>query len=488
MRETLEKIKQYQRKYNLDDSEMQSVINLIMMKHGLMETDTSTSYNEMSKALGFTPASYNLGGELSVPKDQQQYVDAIKNLASLAKELHNQVTLQSLIFQPDVSTFTTSFERTKVNVFSFVHPVVAALFIPKFNVIDQHMIFASIAEIVSLKSDGLQLQTQPQYELYWNIATDPSETTCVNKVKPFSDLATRVNVQHKLWESVLNLRQGKFYIDNLSTFIMAIDSCKASVFDAADLAYVKDEGTILRKLFSAFSFRPIIVQTQPMNPLQTSLTGVMNNIPVLNSLQTTTIPMIPLRLPLNITGGKLGADAGADPVVLKDALTQQQVYIQSKQIVVKNQTVLFAREILVFYVHRRFQQVDINRLRSPYSLIQLPNTLSQFEKLNDTQVQVPTDVTLSDKAFNLKSCVYVQSKNMNGSEVIYGCGAVVMDVNNDGTDTTDDNVIYEPLKLDEKDDNLQPCQQIGADLTEVMDMVSKKGTLYIYKNDVADEC
>ena len=34
-------------------------------------------------------------------------------------------------------------------------------------------------------------------------------------------------------------------------------------FDAADLAYVKDEGTILRKLFAAFSLRPTIVQTVP---------------------------------------------------------------------------------------------------------------------------------------------------------------------------------------------------------------------------------
>ena len=311
IRQTMNKIKTYQSKYHLDDSEMQSIINLIMAKHGLIEEDRRTDYNEMSKALGFVPASYNLTGELNIPKDQKQYVDAIKNMATLAKELHNQVTLQSMVYEEMSGIYTNAtFERSKINVFSFVHPVVAALFMPKFDFVDQHMLFASIAEIVTLKDEGLPLQTQPQYELYWNIATDPSEVTCVNKTKPFSDLATRVNVQHTLWKSVLNLRQAKFYIDDLSTFISAIDSCKASVFDAADLAYVKDEGTILRKLFSAFSFRPTIVQTQPRNPLQNSLTGAMSNIPALNSIQTTTIPMIPLRL--NPTRQQIGRTAGTN--------------------------------------------------------------------------------------------------------------------------------------------------------------------------------
>ena len=36
----------------------------------------------MSKALGFVPASYNLTGELNIPKDQKQYVDAIKNITA----------------------------------------------------------------------------------------------------------------------------------------------------------------------------------------------------------------------------------------------------------------------------------------------------------------------------------------------------------------------------------------------------------------------
>ena len=542
IRQTMSKIKTYQSKYHLDDSEMQSIINLIMAKHSLIEEDRRTDYNEMSKALGFIPASYNLTGELNIPKDQKQYVDAIKNMATLAKELHNQVTLQSMMYEEKPSVYVDStFERSKINVFSFVHPIVAALFMPKFDFVDQHMLFASIAEIVTLKDEGLPLQTQPQFELYWNIATDPSEVTCVNKTKPFSDLATRVNVQHTLWKSVLNLRQAKFYIDDLSTFISAIDSCKASVFDAADLAYVKDEGTILRKLFSAFSFRPTIVQTQPTNPLQNNLTGAMSNIPLLNSIQTTTIPMIPLRLnPSGQQQTRTGSgNNNQNTQSLKDSLDQDQVYISHKQILIKKQTVIYSREILVFYIHRRFQEIDISRIRSPYCLISLPNTLSQFEKLSDAVVQVENQIQLpgdKNEEFNLASFVYVQTskieKGTQKQDVIYGCGTCVQ-FDSSPQQKTDDNfgnatgdavkpnealnldkavdqrenvdaagaarfvdnlneieggawgggsswVKYEPLNINSQSQNINPCEDI--DEGEAITLGQTKGTIFIYRN------
>jgi hypothetical protein len=540
IRQTMSKIKTYQSKYHLDDSEMQSIINLIMAKHSLIEEDRRTDYNEMSKALGFIPASYNLTGELNIPKDQKQYVDAIKNMATLAKELHNQVTLQSMMYEEKPSVYVDStFERSKINVFSFVHPIVAALFMPKFDFVDQHMLFASIAEIVTLKDEGLPLQTQPQFELYWNIATDPSEVTCVNKTKPFSDLATRVNVQHTLWKSVLNLRQAKFYIDDLSTFISAIDSCKASVFDAADLAYVKDEGTILRKLFSAFSFRPTIVQTQPTNPLQNNLTGAMSNIPLLNSIQTTTIPMIPLRLnPSGQQQTRTGSgNNNQNTQSLKDSLDQDQVYISHKQILIKKQTVIYSREILVFYIHRRFQEIDISRIRSPYCLISLPNTLSQFEKLSDAVVQVENQIQLpgdKNEEFNLASFVYVQTskieKGTQKQDVIYGCGTCVqfdsspqqtVDKTNDNmannagngndavrldadrfdnavnhmenTENVDVNemdggawgggsswVKYEPLNINSQSQDIKPCEYIEE--IPAKNLAQNKGTIFIYRN------
>ena len=97
MKEYIEKIADYKRKYNFDDSEMQSILNLIFLaKSNFSNPEVfDVNYNEMSKALGFVPASYNLGGKLHVKKDELEQLQMVLTIASATKELHDQVTLQS---------------------------------------------------------------------------------------------------------------------------------------------------------------------------------------------------------------------------------------------------------------------------------------------------------------------------------------------------------------------------------------------------------
>ena len=414
MKEYVEKIADYKRKYNFDDSEMQSIINLIFLARSNFSNPEAfdVNYNEMSKALGFVPASYNLGGKLHVKKDELEYLQMILTIASATKELQDQVTLQSLIYTDcDPAAINTSgFDKNKINIFSFIHPVVAALFIPKFQLLDQHMLLASIAKIVAYKANGQELQTQPEYELYWDIATDPAETACISKTKPFVDLVNRCNVQTKLWESVLNLRQGKYYTNDLSSFIMAIDNCKSSVFDAADLAYVKDEGTVLRKLLATFSIRPTIVITMPVY----GITPLTSHISSISTSQITTLPMITMRIPVNNNGE-------GNVISLDEALSQEQLYIHHKQLTVKQQQILYSRELLVFYIHRRYQSFNTSRLTNPYKITYLPFTMGQFERLHDATVTIPLNMTIpkdsvggssSQQKFELKSVVAVEVKSI----------------------------------------------------------------------------
>jgi mannitol/fructose-specific phosphotransferase system IIA component (Ntr-type) len=481
MKEYIEKITEYKKKYNFDDSEMQSIINLIFLnKSTISNTEAlDVNYNEMSKALGFVPASFNLGGKLQVKKEELDQLQMILTIASATKELHNQVTLQSLIYKDcDNVSFQDKFEKNKINIFSFVHPVVAALFIPKIELLDQHMILASIAEIVALKANGQELQTQPEYELYWDIATDPAETACVNKTKPFTDLVNRCNVQTKLWEAVLNLRQGKYYTNDLNSFIMAIDNCRASVFDAADLAYVKDEGTIMRKLLAAFSIRPTIVLTMPVY----GITPLTSHISSVTSSHITTLPMITMRIPMTL---------GQEPesISLNSALSQEQLYIHHRQLTVKQQQILYSREILVFYVHRRYQTINTSRLTNPYNVTALPVTMSAFEKLQQVAINFDFDNlqiggSNGGQLFNLKSVVMVETKNVIGSsgneqemgpEIIISCSALIRkefdDVNLAGYK-------YNPLKLDS--DGAYVKAMDYSSIQSFSKEAKTKGTLFIY--------
>ncbi len=491
MKEYIEKISDYKKKYNFDESEASAIINLIFLSKSNFSNPEvfDVNYNEMSKALGFVPASYNLGGKLHVKKDELDQLQMINTIASATKELHDQVTLQSLIYKDcDQVAIQENFDKNKINIFSFIHPVVAALFIPKFELLDQHMLLASIAKIVAYKTVGQELQTQPEYELYWDIATDPAETACVNKTKPFTDLVNRCNVQTKLWEAVLNLRQGKYYTNDLSSFIMAIDNCRASVFDAADLAYVKDEGTIMRKLLAAFSIRPTIVMTMPVY----GITPLTSHISSVSTSHITTLPMITMRIPMTL--GKK-----ADPIELESALSQEQLYIHHRQLTVKQQQILYSRELLIFYVHRRYQSFNTARLTNPYTISYLPITMNQFERLQDVVVSVPLDnleipkesTSGNHQSFKLRSVVTVETRDISRecekddacadkpkNKIIVSCAAYIR---NPAVTTDNDQNFgwkYNPLNLEAAGKDVQALEAVGE--LKFKTEVQTKGTLFVY--------
>lgn len=497
----IEKIQQYKDKYKFDDSEMQAIINLVLLrKDGLINSEDllQPAVTDMGRALGFVPVSHNTTKGLRVEKDEQEQLDAIKTNYHLTRELHHQVTIQSLLYNDcDYKSFTQSFDKLKVNLFNFVHPVVAALFIPKFILLDQHMLLASIAGIITKKMEGIELNTLPDYELYWDIATDPADMACVTKIKPFTDLLNRVNIQTKLWEAVLELRQGKYYVNDITTFLMAIDSCRASVFDAADLAYVKDEGTILRKLFAAFSLRPTIVFTVPSVSINTN-----PNISNLTSSHITTLSMYTLRIPLGVSNEVL------EDIDLQSALTrQEQIYIHHRQLTIKKITILYSREILVFYIHRRYQHLNIKRLTMPWSLAALPITMSQFERLQKSGVSAPDILQLSSgysQTFSIKSVVAVETRKLadnNDQEIIISCSTLlkcpVGEVNNEGLDIEKvvkeseqnggelgENIYfqYNPLNIgmtNQSNNKIEPINRIEYD--KFFKIMSEKGTLFIYQ-------
>jgi hypothetical protein len=475
MKEYVDKVAEYKKKYNFDDSEMSHVLNLLFKnKTGLSNTEVlDITYNEMSKALGFVPASYNFGS-MSVKNDELEQLNAIMQLAAMFKELHSQITLQSLLYE-DVAlgALNGQFDRGRVNVFSFVHPVVAALFLPKIKFLDEHMLIASIPHIVQQRREGLELTTQPDYELYMDIATDPSETACsVGKAKPFHDLLNRSQVQVKLWESVLNLRQGKYYTNDLSSFIAAIDACRNSVFDAADLAYVKDEGTIMRKLLSAFSIRPTIVSTAPLY----GLSSATSNIASLAATHITTISMITMRIPLL-------EKSKTTNISLSDSLEQRQLYIHRRQITVKTQQIMYSRDLLIFYIHRRFQTVNLARLTRPYQMAILPITMSAYERLHGAQVNFEFNMTVGTQVFMLRSVVAVETAPTNDNLII-SCSALIR------IPDTDDALEYSPLDLNGTNAKvIQPLKflpinsPLYSNSPSMYKKASTRGTLFVYVCD-----
>lgn len=472
------KIDEYKTKFGLDDDEIVAVRRLIWNREDKQYPAEYTDYSPMSRALGYVPTTHNFIGKLNVPADEKEQVRAIRELNSTpqVKQLHNQVTIQSLMYNVTENLQNAAFDKFKTDVYSHINPVLFAMFFDKINYFDSNMLLASIPRIIAQRDEGLDLETFPDFELYRGMATDPNETECVSASnKPFSDLLARSNVQIKIWENVLQLRRGRYYINDMGLFNEALSACKANVFDAGDLAYIRDEGTTMRKILGVFSMRPTWVSTSPSM-------GISSNIAQIGIKTITRVPMLQLRFGFN--------DPATKQYELKDVLLHQQQYISNKQIIIKTQEVLASDKIVVVYVNRRHHDMNLGVMVAPYNTVKLPLTINSNQKVFDAFVNVPDYLEVKTNKFHLKSIITVVtvsiSNNIEGTlkeNLIMGSAANVL------LPGGADFVRYEPMCLTNPEtttvaatnassDKIYPV--LKAEKSVIISEACTRGTVFLY--------
>ena len=443
--EIIEKSKKYAKKYNLSEGEINMFINMVLNDP---MNPNQNMYNvpatPMSRTLGYS-ADAVMGDKLQLGEHDFPAFKEIMALHDDSEQMHRQLVLQSLLYKDcGADAMNGTFDKNKHNAFNYVHPVVAALFLPKVPYVDERMLIASIPGIVKNKSESKPIITQPDFELYWDLITDPNATVCVtDNTKTVEDLRNRSRLQVKLWESVMNLRQGKYYVDNLPKFINCIKDCSSSIFDAPDLVYSSDEGTILRRILNAFSFRPTIVSISTLVNSGTNLVSTISVSPA-NYTQITSVPMVNLRLPHhNLPASTL------TQVSLSSALNQPQWFIEGKVLVPKSQTIIFSRNVIFFYIDRRYKAINYTLLNRPYIFSGLPQTLTGLDSINETYVEAPIDdMTVGNETFDLRSVVFCEVNTIdakNNTKVITGCttGIVLRPTPENGL-TSNEYFLYDP--------------------------------------------
>ena len=441
--EILKKAKKYQRKYKFTDEEFDMFIILSMTDKSLKYSSSIPS-TKMAKTLGYD-AFLAASSKLNVKAEEQSIVEEIINRYGETKPLHAQILLQSLTYQDCApEALSGEFDAKKHNPYSYVHPVVAALFIPRIKCLDEQMLMANIGYIVNCKAHEQPIMTAPDFKLYWDMIYDPNDVACTIVTNAVMDLKNRFILQTQLWDAVMNLRQGRYYLekDGLVKFMQALENCRNVIHDAPDLTYVKDEGTILRRLLSAFSMYPtyvsinrlwgLLIGTQygyPSSPLEA--TGFSN---------ITRVPMITLRLPLmNITNNSRA-------VSLEEALTQPQWFVENKVIVPKSLQIIHSNDVLFFYVGRRYQTINIARMAVPYNFTHLPMTVTGWESLNPHPVNAPKQMTIMNDTYELRSVVLVEKTNVRGGrDMIVGSSALIISQRNPSTNVYDETCfMYDP--------------------------------------------
>jgi len=414
--QVLDKAKKFKHKYEFDDAEFNSFVNMVLSDKTFSANTLNLPTGSMSRTLGYNFDAM-VGDRLRVKNNEMDVLQEILRFHAETKALHSQIVVQSLTYVDCApEALTGEYDRKKHNLYSYIHPVIAALFLPRIRYLDEHLLIANVAHIVKCRHESKPIQTQPEFELYWDLITDPNEVACItNKDAPMVDLRNRVILQTKLWESVLNLRQGNYYTERISDLMVALDNCNNNIFDAPDFAYVKDEGTILRRLLGAFSLRPTIVSIRPYY-------GISAGNYSLNSMamvQVTTIPIVTLRLPLNIQNKNVS-------IHLNEALEQLQWYVENKMIVPKSQSIVYSRDVLFFYANRRYQSINFGSLNAPFNFTALPATVTGFETINTCNINYQSRINVGNDYFQLRSVVLVERSHVNKDLIIGSTAAVVV--------------------------------------------------------------
>ena len=410
----LEKARLFKAKHNLTDDEFAEFQRIYEQELvGLKSPEVLLPTTNMMKVLGSINLDFQ-GFSLKIGDTDYKFLQEILKLNASSRALHAQVLLQSIQYKDcDYEALSGHYKRELGNrPGESIHPVIAALFMPKIESIENHFLHSNMSGIVKARYNGERLTTRSDYELFYALTTDPNDIVCDSR-SPVVDLLNRSQVQNQLWNCVLNLRNGQYYGASFPEFIGAVDVCKLNKHDNPDLIYGRYDGTVIKRLLSTFSFRPTVVSTTPVYNIINTNPYQQNVRPVV-----TAVPMINLRIPASLTDNS--------PISLSDALEQHQYFLENGAMVPRHTSLIYSRGVLFFFVDRRANTIRLNDIQ-PFNLNRLPVAISGFERLNDREVDFEDELKIRGDVYQLRSVV-VSEVNRNDPErnVVVGSSAAFM--------------------------------------------------------------
>jgi len=486
----LKRAVKYREKLGLSDAEFEFFKRILHTtlqgRDNGINTDNQVLNTNLSRALGNVDAD-NFEG-LHVEQADYAYLNEIIKAHAASKQLHSSIVIQSMMYRSFAGeALNGTYESSRNNASCYIHPVIAAFFIPKIPLFEETFLLANIAYIVKCRYEKTKVMTAPDYLLLYSLISDPTDVVC-DIESPFKDLRNRVQLQETLWQSVLAIRNGRYYDCNSATFIQAVDNCKISNADAPDVIYLGDEATVLRRLLGAFSFRPIVVSTVPMFGVVTANTA---NFPVMMN-RVSAVPMITVRLPVMTANDQ-------NAVSLADSMKDPQYYLENGVLVPKVQEILYTRGVLIFHVTRRTQIPRYQKMINPGNWTDLLPTISAYERINSRPVTAENNIQVGFSAsvmgsnavenHLLTSIVALNVSPVTPDLIIGTCALLV-----NGDSVAQKYLIYNPqyAAIDMNSDTAEisrqhPISRLDLENDQIersfSELSARYGTIYIYRQE-----
>lgn len=482
----LNKAKLFKSKYNLSEEEFAEFQRIYESELiGKDSNEILNITNNMTKVLGSITVDMP-GFNYKLNDTDYKYLQEILKLYSNTASLHSQIVFQSMQYSDcDLLAINGEFKRELGHKpTDSIHPIIAALFLPKINVLESHFLHSNISRIIKIRYNGEVANNRADYELIHALTTDPNDIVCDQR-SILSDLLNRAQIQVQLWNCVLNLRNGQYYNSSFRDFLSAVDMCRTNKQDTPDFIYGRYDGIVLKRLFSAFSFRPTIVH---------SSSGFGNGINMINNPYQQNIrpivthtSMITYNIPLNSDDN--------DELSLTSALKQDQLVLQRGVVLSTQTNIIYSRDVIFFYINRKQNSITVNGLQ-PFDITRLPLAIAGLDQLNDKYVEIPDSININEMDFDIKSVVIADvNKNMSLKNAIVGSSALIAHTDPStefGLNSDITYYIYDPVRINVTHPTTfekitrQPVGVIdkeGGISNETMnfkDMASRRGIIFMY--------
>jgi hypothetical protein len=402
----------FAKKVPLTDAEIDAFRRLVEeMIEGKTPSETSTYRHISSVGSLFGVSSVE---QVESMKDNLSSGDFAKiqdimRLESEYKQKYQNVVLQSVQYNDcDLVAYSGKFDQERHNALQHVHPLVVALYLPKFDIIERTTLHANLAGIVRARYNREPIINQVDKELFANIIFTNRREVC--SMNPAEDLYRRVKLQHSLWEQVTALRTGRYYNIN-SDFLTTLDQCHLTHVSPTN-TIVNDEGAYLRRIFGSFGLNTILfkLRADPQMFAATVNLGASLFVPTTREEERVSYDSM---ITIDMSDYKTRNGAAYD---FQDQLTQRTYYLDEKDRYIAVQTeVLGVYKIMSFYVPRRKsavvqrQTIDENSITAKLQINfnQLPLTISGLSELNDYKVIAPAQIRVNNNFILRKRSVVV---------------------------------------------------------------------------------
>jgi hypothetical protein len=475
----IEKAYKYKVKHGLNDEEFNEFQRIYENELIGLKSPEVFGYNtNLQKVLGNVSVDYQ-GFTSKLSDNDYKILQDILKLYSSSRALHSQVLLQSIRYEAfSIEAMTGKYNKDIHTVSNHVHPVVAALFLPKIGILEEHFIHSNIAGIIKSRYNKEQFTSIADMHLYDALIKDPNDVICDSR-STMMDLYNRAQLQTQLWNSILSFRNGQYYNISFREFINSIDICRMNKYDSPDLIYGRYDGTILKRLLSAFSFRPTIIVSTPAynifntNPYQQNIKPIVTHVPMIN-----------LKLPYSIDE--------TTPIHLNESLDQTQLIFESGVVIPKNTSLIYSRGVLFFYIDRR-SNVIYNH-KTIFTFNNLPTSIAGFERLNKRNVNFEFNIKIRNDVYELRSVIISDVNNIVETKNLVIGSSTLFYKPNDFTESINNQYyIYDPYYVINSTNstnltnvNSTPISVIdpsGTDNTEegFQEIARSRGIIFMYE-------